>query len=280
MNKKRNISVNIYENISENIDRLNKLFKSKFGFPFIEPKSITLIYEFLKPVKTMQDLNIRLMQFGLLIDSIPEKKIKDYLIKHHREIRNTIDKKKIKQITDSDDIEFYKKHFEIQNKNPIFFEIEVYRSLELLTFLFTNVLSNFNKSVIEDLRFLRSLRNTSEFAHDLSPIIINKKYQRLGFIYPLDNSNINFFWDIFLKIFSEKLDYLATKLHEEISKTYNDDIIEFKSVINKSDFALDDDIYIKFSIGNKSSKEIYLHAYQFEFIYIIKQQEKYYRKKG
>jgi len=263
---KESISINIYDNISENIDKLNKLYQLKFGFPFIEPKSITLICEFLKPVNTLNDLNIRLMQFGLLIDSIPEKKIKSYLIKHHSEIKQKIDKKKIKQIIDSDEIKFYKKHFEIEKKFPYFFEIKPYRSLELLNFLLQNVLINFNDSVIEDLRFLRSLRNTSKFAHEMSIDKISKKYQKLGFIYPLDNLNIGSFWDTFLRIFSEKLDYLSTKLHEEISKQYNNDLIDFESVISKSNFTLEDNISIRFSIKNKSVSEIYLHAYQYEFV--------------
>ncbi|MCK4358124.1 MAG: hypothetical protein KAW92_05170 [Candidatus Cloacimonetes bacterium] len=270
MNINNNSSINnCYDLIVKSIEGLNTLSVICFNFPIFQPKP-SLLYELSKPITSMYDLNIKLLQFGLLIDSIQKQEIDKYLkstIKKPQELRSEYLKISSRRITKSSEVKLFRELYGIMDKEIYLIEKRNTSTIDSLELLLHIEINDFDKKIIENLRILRSFRNISEFAHDKSPKQIEIIFKKLGFSYPLQDSSLEEFWRIFLNHFLEILLRIKSSLQAKLSKIENDKIIVFNSYFEKAEFNINDENRIIFEIENKRNTSIEIYAYKFEFLY-------------
>ena len=261
---------NYYDLIVKSIEGLNTQSEICFSFPIFLPKP-GLLYELSKPLTSMYDLNIKLLQFGLLIDSIQKQEIDKYLkskIKiKPQELKSRYLEISSRIITKPSEVKLLKELYGISDKDAYLIEKRNTSTIDSLELLLHTETKDFDKDIIKNLRILRSFRNISEFAHYKSPEQIKANFNKLGFSYPLRDSTLEKFWNIFLNHFLGILLRIKSSLQEKLSKIENDEILVFKSYFEKNEFSLKDKIRIIFKIENKRNTSIELYAYKFEFLY-------------
>ena len=260
----------IFGLISNNLEILNTLFKIAFKFTIFNPKP-TLIYELSKPIRSIYDLNIKLLQFGLLIDSIPKNKIDQYLKKkleiNSKELKEKYKKKCCKIITNEQDIEFYKVLFNNPDEKTVFIEVRNFNTIDSLELFLKEEIKNFDDQIVDKIRLLRSFRNISEYAHDVDPNKIHNKFKKLGLSYLSFESNPDEFWRVFLNHFLDIIFKLKSLIQSHITNLDNKDILSFKSFFDKKEFNKDELNRIIFEFENKKDANLYLNAYKIDFLY-------------
>ena len=99
----------IFDQIAKHIEDLNTISNVSFKFPIFKPRP-SLLYELSKPLQSLYDLNIKLLQFGLLIDSIPKQNIDDFLKNrfklNSKNLKNKYQKISSRRITETNEVNF------------------------------------------------------------------------------------------------------------------------------------------------------------------------------
>lgn len=267
-----NSDFNIYREINEKIRSLNSIVNLLFGYDFFKPEP-TLIAELFKPISSRLDLDLKLLQFGLLIDSIPKKEV-DKLINNDNlslELAKFYLKAGSKMVEDSSRVELYSKIFQIPSKQPVYIiESRKPNTIDSIEFLLNKRLTNFNVEIIGNLRLLRSCRNISSYAHNLDPKEIDKKLRKFGFRHPLMDNQIFEFWNRFLKVFSDTLSYLISELQSYRTDFENSKILIFRVKFNKSQIQFGDRNNIIFNFHNLTEQTVMINTYKIDAFFTNK----------